>query len=166
MYDILQQMKKGLTQMNLWFDKAKAHAQAKRYDVNVLATMRLAPDQFPLTRQVQSACDSAKFAGSRPTGKEAPRHEDTETTIEQLQARIASTLEWLETITPEDYAGASERMITTPRWGGKHMLGNEYFVAHALPNYYFHLTHTYAILRHAGVDVGKLDYLGPLPLRD
>jgi hypothetical protein len=163
MFNILfQQMRKQLGQLDTWFAKAKAHAEAKKFDVNLLTQFRLAPDQFALARQVQIACDTAKLGASRLTGKDAPSFDDGETTLDQLVERIAKTRAYLETISEADLAGAATRTISTPRWEGKTMTGQDYFVEHVVPNFFFHTAHVYAILRHNGVDVGKKDYLGPL----
>ncbi|MFO0746015.1 MAG: DUF1993 domain-containing protein [Myxococcota bacterium] len=164
-YTIIKQMKKGLGQLDSWLVKATTHATAKGYDPNVLANMRLAPDQFDFKRQVQIACDTAKLASARMTGKEAPKHDDHEKTIDELRARIASTVGWLDQLGADDFAGAGERVISQPRWEGKTMTGADYFVEHAVPNFFFHLTTAYAILRHNGVELGKRDYLGPLSLK-
>ena len=160
------QMKKMLDNLSRWLDKAEEHAKKKSFDPNVLVQARLAPDQYPLLRQVQSSCDSAKFAAARLTGKEAPKHPDTETTIEELHARIKTVIAYLDTFSEKDFAGASERHIELPWAQGKWVPGNEYLNALQLPNFYFHVTTGYAILRHNGVPLGKMDYLGSIDLRD
>jgi hypothetical protein len=163
MYEtLLAQMKKQLRQLDSCLIAAAGHATAKGFDSSVFLTQRLAPDQFAFARQVQVTCDTAKLAASRLTGKEAPKHADTEQTLDELRARIASVLDWLDGITSDDLAGAGTRVVTQPRWEGKTMTGANYFVQHAVPNFYFHLSHAYAILRHNGVSIGKRDYLGPL----
>ena len=164
-YETLKQMRKTLGQMDVWLDMATAHAQKKSFDPTVLLGMRLAPDQFPLLRQVQIACDTPKLAAARIAGKEPPKHPDTEQTIPELRSRIATVIQYLEGYTPKDFEGAASRLVTQPRWEGKVMTGQDYFLEHALPNFYFHATHTYAILRHAGVELGKKDFLGALSLR-
>ncbi|MBX3187826.1 MAG: DUF1993 domain-containing protein [Labilithrix sp.] len=156
------QMKKQLGQLDKWFDALVAHGQAKSFDPNVLVGFRLAPDQFPFARQVQLTCDTAKLAAARLTGKEAPVQADTEQTIDELRARVKSVVAWLDTLAEKDFDGAATRSITQPRWEGKTMTGADYFVEHALPNFFFHLAHVYAILRHNGVTIGKRDYLGKL----
>jgi hypothetical protein len=161
-FQLLGQMKKQLRQVDSWFDKAEAHAKARGFDPNLLVAVRLAPDQFPLARQIDSTCDTAKLAASRLTGKEAPKNDDDEKTIAELRARVASAIAYLDTFTEKDFDGAATRTITTPRWEGRTMTGHDYFLEHALPNFYFHLAHAYAILRESGVDVGKRDYLGAL----
>ena len=147
--------------------KAKANADARKFDVNVLAQSRLAPDMFPLTRQVQIACDSLKLGVARVVDQleTVPKHADTETTIDELIVRIEQTLAYLGSVTPAMFADAASRRVGTPRWDGKTLSGEEFIVQYALPNLYFHITTSYAILRHNGVDVGKQDYLGPLPLQ-
>jgi hypothetical protein len=149
-----------------WLDKAEAHAQAKKFEVDVLATARLAPDQYALVRQVQSSCDVAKFAAARLAGVQPPSHPDTEQTVEELRQRVRSTLAFLETVTPEQFAGAAEREVALPFMPGKAIKGAHYIVDFALPNFYFHVTTTYAILRHNGVDVGKYDYIGHVRFYD
>lgn len=157
---------KILTNLDGMIDKAIHFSEMKKIDSQVLLTSRLAPDQFHFIRQVQIACDSAKLSVARLTEKPAPKHEDTETTAEELKARIASTLAFLATIKAADFAGFETRKVLLPWWGGKHMLGFDFAMQYAIPNVYFHVTTAYAILRHNGVDVGKADYLGALPLHD
>jgi hypothetical protein len=165
LYPFVVEMKKLLRQIDGWLDKAEAHASAKKFDSSTLLQARLAPDMFPLVRQVQATCDQAKFAAARTTGKDAPSHPDAEQTIAQLRQRVASVVEFLGGFTAADFDGAADRTISLPRWEGKSMTAVEYFVEHSQPNFYFHYTTTYALLRHNGVDVGKRDYLGPLPLK-
>jgi uncharacterized protein len=166
MYDVIfGQFKKQLGQLDKWLDAAEAHAKAKSFDTSVYLGLRLAPDQFAFARQVQTACDTPKLAAARLTGKEAPKHEDNETTLEQLHERVRSVIAYLDGFTAKDFAEAATRSITQPRWEGKTMTGADYFVEHALPNFYFHLTHVYAILRHNGVPLGKRDFLGTLTMR-
>lgn len=151
--------------MNLILDKAAAHATAKKFDVGVLLHARLAPDQLDFTRQIQIACDSAKFGVARATGKSAPEHPDTEKTLTEIKARVESTIQFLQTLTSKDFEGVDARRVTTPRWEGKTLSGVEYIVQHTVPNFYFHITTAYSILRHNGVEIGKSDYLGPLPFK-
>jgi len=158
-------MKKQLGQMDKWLETASAHAKAKLFDPNVFVGLRLAPDQLPFSKQVQIACDTAKLSASRLSGKEAPVHADSEQTLEELSSRVKSVIQYLDGFTAKDFEGAATREITQPRWKGSVMLGADYFVEHAVPNFYFHLAHTYAILRHNGVSLGKADYLGALSLR-
>jgi len=156
------QMKKMLQNLGQWLDTATKHATDKGFDPNVFAASRLAPDQYPLTRQVQSCCDSAKFAASRLSGKDAPSHPDTEQTMEELKARVKTAVQHLETLNPADFEGSETRHIVLPFLEGKYLTGADYLSEMALPNFYFHLTTAYAILRHNGVNVGKRDFIGSL----
>lgn len=159
------QFKKNLHNLSLILDKGTAYAEHKKFAPEVLLNSRLAPDQFNLIRQIQIACDTAKLGCARLTGKDAPVHDDKETTMPEIKARIESVITWLNTLKAEDFNGAEERHITTPRWEGKYMLGRDFVNHHALPNFYFHVTTAYSILRHNGVDIGKKDYLGEMPFR-
>jgi hypothetical protein len=163
-FETSRQMRKQLTQLDKWLDAAAEFAKKKNFEPERFLTLRLAPDQFPLARQVQIVCDTAKMATARVTGKEAPSQPDTEKTLGELQARIKSVLAWLDALTAKDFEGAATRTISQPRWEGKTMTGADYFLEHAVPNFYFHLTTAYAILRHNGVDLGKKDFLGALTL--
>ncbi|MGC4092865.1 MAG: DUF1993 domain-containing protein [Polyangiaceae bacterium] len=162
--EVIGQFKKQLKQIEAWFDAATGYAKERGFDPNVLVSQRLAPDQFALARQVQIACDTAKLAASRVSGKQAPSNADTEQTLDELRARIRSTLSFLDSLSAKDFEGAATRTVTQPRWEGKTMTGADYFLEHALPNFYFHLAHVYAILRHNGVNLGKKDYLGQLSM--
>ena len=161
-YEILLEMKKLLGQMDHWIERADAYAQSKKFDSKVYLTSRLAPDQFGFTRQVQAACDIAKLVAARMSGQDAPSHPDTEETLDALRARVRTVIAYLDGFTAKDFASAATRVITQARWEGKVMTGADYFLEHGLPNFFFHITHVYAILRHNGVDLGKRDYLGPL----
>lgn len=163
--EILDQFSKMLTNLDRILDKGQQLADAKKFDMDILLTARLAPDQFNLIRQIQITCDTAKLCAARLAGKEAPVHADTEKTLSELKTRIQAVAEYLSTFKDEDFVQALDRKITQPRWEGKHMLGHEYLIQHAIPNFYFHFTTAYSILRHNGVDVGKRDYLGELPLK-
>lgn len=164
-FEIFRQMRKQLAQLDVWLDKADAAAKSRSFDANAFLECRLAPDQFAFARQVQIACDTAKLAASRLSGKEAPVQPDTEKTVEELRARVRGIVEYLDGFTAQDFAEAATRSITQPRWEGKTMAGSDYFLEHAVPNFYFHLTHVYALLRANGVGLGKRDYLGALSLR-
>ncbi len=165
LYRIVVEMKKLLVQMTTWIDKAEAHAASKGYDPNVLLQARLAPDMFPLVRQFQSACDSAKYAAAFTTGKEPPSHPATEQAFAELRARIASVIDYLGTFTAGDFEGADAREVKRPRWEGRSMRATDYMAEQGMPNFFFHFTMAYAILRHNGVDLGKRDYLGKLTFR-
>lgn len=161
----ITECKKMLGNLDGWLSKAEAHAKAKSFDPSVLVTARLAPDQYPLVRQVQSACDSAKFAAARLAGKEAPKHPDTEQTVEDLHKRIAVCTTYLGSLAAKDFDGAETRRIALPWLEGKTLAGSDYLVEMAVPNFFFHVTHAYAILRHNGVDLGKTDYIGSLTMQ-
>lgn len=165
-FETFSQMKKTLGQIGTWLDAAVTFAGEKKFDHALYLGFRLAPDQFPLARQVQITCDTAKLGAARLAGRVAPTHEDNEATIEQLQTRLRSVVGYLSEYSAKDFEGADTRHITQPRWAGKIMLGADYFHEHVIPNFYFHATHTYAILRHVGVPLGKRDYLGALSMRD
>lgn len=156
------QLTKMLQNLDRWLVKAEEHAKAKSFDPAVYLTSRLAPDQYALTRQVQAACDAAKFAAARVTGKTPPSHPDTETTVEELHARIRAVVDYLGTFTEADFEGAEKRSVALPFAAGKAIAGADYLTEMALPNFYFHVTHAYAILRHNGVPLGKIDYIGSL----
>ncbi len=164
-FETIGEMKKLLGQLDKWIEAATSYAHSKSFDPNVFVGLRLAPDQFAFARQVQSACDTAKFVAARLAGKDAPSHPDTEQTLEELRARVRTVVAYLESFSPNDFHGAAKRVISQPRWEGKVMTGADYFLEHGVPNFFFHLTHAFAILRHNGVNIGKRDYLGPLTLR-
>jgi hypothetical protein len=165
-YETTCQMKKMLGQLEKWLEAAAAFAATKSFDPNLFLGFRLAPDQFGFARQVQTACDTAKLSASRLTGKDAPSHPDTEQTIDELRARVRAVIAYLDGFSAKDFQGAATRTVTQPRWEGKVMTGADYFLEHAVPNFFFHLTHSFAILRHNGVNIGKRDYLGALNLRN
>lgn len=160
------QLTKMLSNLALWIDDAEAHAKTKGFEPDLYLTFRLAPDQYAFVRQVQAACDSAKFAAARTTGKEPPKHPDDETTLDQLRARIRSVVDYLGTFTPADFEGAEVHHVKLSFMPGKAMTGVDYVHQMALPNFYFHLTHAYAILRHNGVELGKMKFMGPIDLHD
>jgi len=142
-------------------DKAQAHIDAKKIDASALPTYRLYPDMLPMTKQVQIACDTAKGAAARLAGVEIPVFEDDEKTFADLKARIAKTIAFLQTIKPAQVDGSDDKDIVLKR-GDKetHYKGMQFLLGHAVPNFYFHVTATYLILRHNGVEVGKRDFLG------
>lgn len=148
-------------------EKAEAFAKAKKIDDSVLLHSRLAPDMFDLTRQVQVATDGAKRGSARLAGAEAPVFEDNETTLAQLRDRIARTVAFLKTLDRKAIDAAAEKEIVIPLGPEKkgHMKGDDYLNHFMLPNFYFHCTAAYAILRHLGVDIGKQDFLGKIPIK-
>jgi uncharacterized protein len=157
----------SLNALSTILDKAEAFAAAKKIDPAVLLHSRLAPDMFDLTRQVQIVSDQARRGAARLAGVEAPSVEDTETTIDQLKARLAKTLAYLKTLDRKQIDAAADREIKLPLGPGitGQMKGEDYLNNFLLPNFHFHLTAAYAILRHCGVDVGKRDFLGAIPVK-
>jgi hypothetical protein len=162
MYDTLvPTVNRSLTNLSAILDKAAAFADAKKIEVAVLLNARLAPDMFALTRQVQIACDMVKGSVGRLSDTEIPKFEDNETTLPELKARIAKTLAFANSVPEAKYAGSEDRAITlTTRRGDLHFKGLDYLRDFVLPNLYFHVAATYAILRHNGVELGKSDFLG------
>ncbi|MDA8484152.1 DUF1993 domain-containing protein [Pseudomonas resinovorans] len=141
--------------------KGEANAQARSIDPKVFIDSRLAPDMYPLARQVQIASDMAKGCAARLAGVEVPSWEDTESTFEELQARIAKTLDFIKGIDAAKLEGSETRTVVMKMRSGEiSFSGRDYLLGFAMPNFYFHVTAAYAILRHNGVDVGKMDYLG------
>ena len=157
----------GLNALSAVIEKAEAFATAKKIDPTVLPSCRLAADMFPLTRQVQTATDIVKRGAARLAGIDAPVFEDNETTLEQLKARIAKTVAFLNSVDGKKIDASADREITFPLGPTNqgHMKGDDYLNHFVLPNFYFHITAAYAILRHCGVDVGKRDFLGAIPLK-
>jgi uncharacterized protein len=156
---------KLLSNVNKWIDNATAHAEARKFNVDTLVNARLAPDQYPFVRQLQAACDTAKFAVAKVTGTEPPPHPDTETTMAELRQRLRTIVEYLSGFKSEDFAGAEERAVSHVWMGGKSMRSADYLFHFALPNFHFHMTTAYDILRHNGVALGKSDYIVDLPFR-
>ncbi len=156
----------SLNALSAVLDKAAAFAAAKKIDGAVLLHSRLSPDMFDLTRQVQTAADNAKNGSARLAGVEPPRYEDNETTIDQLKERIAKTVAYLKTLDRSKIDASADREITFPLGPAKgHMTGADYLNHFLLPNFHFHVTAAYAILRHAGVDIGKRDFMGAIPIK-
>lgn len=144
-----------------WLDKAEAHAAARKFDANVLLSMRLAPDMLPFTKQIQIACDAAKFGVARLAGVEAPKFEDNEATMAELRERVRKTIDYVQSVPADKVDGSDERQVNVPRRDGTLTLAGEAYLKHyVLPNFFFHVTTAYALLRHNGVDLGKADYLG------
>lgn len=150
-----------LAALSAILDKAIAHCQAKGIDPKDLVDARLAPDMFPFARQIQIATDQAKGAAARLSGREIPKFEDTEQTFEELKARIAKTLAFIGSVPAGEIDGSEERDVTIPVAGQPRTLkGQLYLLRSSLPNFFFHVTTAYDILRHKGVEIGKRDYLG------
>ena len=153
----------ALTNLSAILEKGAASAAARKFDSSVLVASRLAPDMLPLSRQVQIACDITKNSVARLIGKEPPRFEDNEKTLDELRARIARTVDFVKSIPLQDFEGSEERDIKVPAGDRTHEFkGLTFLQRWALPNVFFHVTTAYNILRHNGVDLGKRDFLGPL----
>jgi hypothetical protein len=166
-------MTRALTALDKMLDKAALLAASRASERRPAASFetaliqsRLIFDQFPFVQQVQIACDNAKNGIARLAEVEAPRMEDNETSIAELKARIAKTLEFIATIKPEQIIGKEDIKVTLPYWQGKYLTGLEYATEYLLPNFLFHYTTAYSILRENGADVGKADFAGGLPLKD
>ena len=156
----------GLNALTAVLDKAAAHAAAKKIEPAVILGWRLAPDMFALARQVQVAADQAKNGAARLAGVEPPKFEDNETSIDQLKARLAKTVAFLKTLDGKAIDASADREITFPLGPTKgQMKGGDFLNHFVLPNFYFHLTAAYAIVRHCGVELGKRDFLGAIPIK-
>jgi hypothetical protein len=157
----------GLNALSAVLDKAMGFAASKKIDPAVLLRTRLAPDMFDLTRQVQTVTDHARRGSARLAGVEPPSVPDTETTIDQLKERLARTIAYLRTLDAKRIDGATDREIKFPLGPNRSglMKGEDYLNHFVLPNFYFHLTAAYAILRHCGVDIGKRDFMGAIPVK-
>ncbi|RZJ07640.1 MAG: DUF1993 domain-containing protein [Rubrivivax sp.] len=153
---------KMLDNMLKWLDAAKAHAEARKFPADNYLTLRLAPDMLPFARQIQIASDAAKACVARLTAQEAPKYEDNEATLDELIARIAKTRDYVLSVPEAAFQGSEDREVTVPRRNSDPLKfdGLTYLRHFAQPNFYFHVTTTYALLRHAGVPLGKGDYLG------
>jgi len=158
--------KKSLTALDALLAKAEQMARDKQVDEAALLEVRLAPDMFPLKRQIQIACDNAKGAVARLSGTENPAHADEEKTFAELRARIAKTLEFVNSVPESAFAEAATRKVTLPYFQGKYFNGFDYAREYAIPNFFFHLVTAYGLLRKEGFEIGKADYMGGLPLHD
>ncbi|MCO4746056.1 MAG: DUF1993 domain-containing protein [Proteobacteria bacterium] len=149
-----------LKNLERWLDEAETYATERGFDVEDLLTARLHIDQYPLTRQIQAACDSAKLATARLAEAKAPVHDDVETTLAELRTRIGETLAFIEGFSAEDFEGKADAKLYLPFLQGGYVVANDYLHQFALANFYFHITNAYAILRHNGVKLGKRTFIG------
>jgi hypothetical protein len=150
-----------LKNLSAWLDKAESHAAAKKFEPAVYLATRLAPDMLPFTAQVQIACDTAKFLVARLSGVEAPKFDDAEASLADLRARVRATLEFIQSVPADQVDGTEAKEVSLPRRSGPIVMTGEAYLKHfALPNFFFHVTMVYALLRHNGVEIGKMDYLG------
>jgi uncharacterized protein len=165
-YRAIGQCTQSLKNLETCLDKAENYSAVKKLSVDVLLSGRLAPDMGALIYQVQSACDYVKGAAAWLSGQVPPVHEDNETTIDEVRARIRRTVAYVESLTESQYAKAANRRVKLSWAPGKTIGGEDYLLQVAIPNVYFHIVTAYAILRHNGVDVGKMDFLGPMNFVD
>ena len=150
-----------LANATAWLEKAEAHARERKFDPSVYMSARLAPDMLPLPKQIQIACDAAKFCVARLAGVEGPKFDDDENTLEALRARLRKTSDYVQSVPAAQIDGSDAREISVPRRDGSMTMTGEAYLKHfVLPNFFFHLTTTYALLRHNGVELGKMDFLG------
>jgi len=161
-FESISQFLRMLKNLDQWLQAGVEHAKRKEFDPDVLAQARLAPDQYDLIRQVQAACDAAKFAAAYLSGQKAPAHSDVEKTIAELRARARTCIDYLATFKASDFVGAEERRVAPPWMQGNSVRGDHYLTRLSTPNFYFHVTTAYAILRHNGVALGKRDFIGVL----
>lgn len=152
-----------LNALSAILDKASAHAAAQGIDPDRLIEARLAPDMLPFLAQVRIATDHAKGIAARLAGREVPKFEDTESTFSELKARVAKTIAFVESVPASEIDGSEDRPVTMTLTSGRklELTGQSYLVHFALPNFYFHVTTAYDILRHKGVEIGKRDFMGP-----
>jgi uncharacterized protein len=161
-YQAISQCTQMLKNLESWLDKAEEYADAKAFGVGVLMTGSLAPDMKPFIYQVQSACDYVKAAAAWLSGQTPPKHEDNEQTIDEVRARIRKTVAFAESVTEAQYGGAAQQRVSLSWAPGKALGDEDYLLQMTIPNVYFHIAMAYAILRHNGVDIGKMDFLGPI----
>lgn len=154
-----------LKNLNTILEKATAHADHRKFDSNNYLSLRLAPDMLPFTKQVQIACDSAKGI-VRLAGQDVPKHDDTETTLPELRERIKKTIAVLEALKPAQFEGWEKRTINLNFPKGKKLPATEWLPQMVIPNFFFHVGMAYALLRSAGVEIGKSDYLGAVKYQD
>jgi hypothetical protein len=166
-YAVVRQFVRTLKNLDAILEKAAAYAQQRKFDVNNFTSARLFPDMLPLLAQVRIACDHAKSTAANLAGKEAPKHEDNETTMEDLRGRIAKCIAYLDTLKEGDFAQTKpDTVIKLAFPKGKAALAQEYVIGRQLPNFFFHVTTAYALLRAGGVELGKGDYIGQINLLD
>ena len=156
----ISQFSRMLQNLDRWLQAGTEYAQTRGFNPDVLVAARLAPDQYALDQQVQSACDQAKFAAAYLSGQKAPSHPDTEKTMAELRARAETCMKYLASFKSADFNGAEERRVAPAWMQGNSVRGDTYLLRIAVPNFYFHVTTAYAILRHNGVTLGKQDFVG------
>ena len=163
----IRQFVRSLKNLDAILGKAVSFAETKKFDVNNFCSVRLAPDMLPFTAQIRIATDMAKAAAASLSGKEAPKFEDNETTIEELRARIARCIGFLDGFNEKDFEKVTGKtLVKVPYPPGKAMLADEYLFGRQLPNFFFHVATAYNLLRQGGVEIGKGDFLGTLQMQD
>ena len=166
-YETIRQLHKSLGNLDAILAKATTQAAERGYPVDNFMTARLAPDMLPFPVQVTIACDVAKFAGAVLAGKEVPKFPDGEKTVAELRERIGKTLAFLDTLQPGDFARLkADTIVPIPYPPGKAMHAQDALFSRTIPNFYFHMVTAYALLRHGGITIGKMDYLGELKMFD
>jgi len=152
-----------LGSLTTWLDKAESHAAARKFDTSVYLSARLAPDMLPFTNQIQIACDAVKFGVARLSGVEAPKFADDEASLADLRTRVRKTIDFIQSVPAAQIDGTEGKDVVVPRRDGSMTLkGETYLKNFVLPNFFFHVTTAYALLRHNGVELGKADFLGPM----
>jgi len=159
---VLNQFSRSLIALKEILREAEAHARARDFNPDLFLQLKLSPDMFPLVKQVQITCDIAKASAARLSGSEIPSHPDTESSLEELLSRIDKTLNYLSRFKENDFSNYTKQTVSFKWNPGLQLNGDDYLVSYAIPNFYFHLTTTYALLRMHGVNLGKADYLGKL----
>jgi hypothetical protein len=159
---VIKQFSLNLNALKNILQKSKAHAESLKFDADKFLDLKLAPDMFPLLKQIQITTDNAKGAAARLSGKENPVFADTEKTFSEIMDRVQKTIQFLETFKSEDFKDYEAKKITFPWYPGKHLDGKEYLNGFAIPNFYFHLTTAYDLLRQGGVALGKGDFIGAI----
>lgn len=164
LYEItVPQYKKMLSNLSTILDKAEEHFKEKKVTDEILLNLRLAPDMFPLGKQIHLVCDTVKAMVNNIAGKKTTENTYTEVTLVDYKARIQDAIAALDSVSKQDFEGTEAKLITQPRWEGKQMTGYDFVLQHSMPNLYFHITTAYNILRHNGLPIGKRDYLGKAP---
>jgi hypothetical protein len=157
---VVNQFTRNLKALRGLLGKAKEHANEKKFDPNLFLQEKLSPDMFPFVRQVQITCDTAKGAVARLSGQKPPSWSDEEKSIDELLARVDKTIDYVSQFTAKDFTNYAAQQVSFPWYPNKYLKGDDFLVSHAIPNFFFHLTTTYALLRKSGVSLGKSDFLG------
>jgi hypothetical protein len=165
-YSFVLEAKKMLLNVDAWLEKAAKHAEEKKFDKEIYLQARLAPDAYPLLRHIQTISDGAKLMAARLSGKEAPVHTDDEKTWDEARARLKKSLAFIETVTEKDFEGAEARTVVLAFMPGdkKGIKGGDFLSEFSIPNFFFHVVTAYQILRHNGVPLGKMDYIGSMKM--